>query len=208
MQHRLAIVLTVLAALAAGCTRKTSDRDVVFLKPADALAKSTEAPGLFGSPTRSVWVDPRQPEHYAAEHIEGAISLPFPRMSAEAPVVLRGYNHFFVYGTSFDDTIAKAASKRLMELGFDDVYTIEGGLAAWKRDGYAVVAMPAAAPAKPAAPAPGATVPANAPTAAPAPKPANTPAPAPAPGKVAPASAPAPAPQGTTSPASTPSKTP
>jgi len=148
MQRRLALTLVTLVAIATGCTRKTSDRDVVFLEPDQALAKSHESPGLFGGERRPVWVDPRTPEHYAECHIAGAISLPFPRMSAEAPVVLRGYDMFFVYGTSHDDTIAKAASKRLMELGFDHVYTLRGGLEKWKSDGLEVASNPTAKPAE------------------------------------------------------------
>jgi rhodanese-related sulfurtransferase len=163
MQRRLALALVALATIATGCTRKTSDRDVVFLEPDQALARSHESPGLFGGERRPVWVDPRTPEHYAECHIAGAISLPFPRMSAEAPVVLRGYDMFFVYGTSHEDTIAKAASKRLMELGFDDVYTLKGGLEKWKADGLEVVSNPSTKPA--GAPAQGA--PAAAPAAAP-----------------------------------------
>jgi rhodanese-related sulfurtransferase len=139
MRTRTAWTVAFLALLAAGCTRKTSDRDVQFMTPAQALARSGEDPGLFGKERKPVWIDPRTPEKYAECHIAGAISLPFQRMSAEASVVLRGYDMFFVYGSAWDDTIAKAASKRLMELGFDDVYTLEGGLENWKRDGQPVI---------------------------------------------------------------------
>ena len=148
MQLRQALAVIALVAVASGCTRKTSDRDVVFLEPDAALVKSHESPGLFGGERRPVWIDPRTPQHYSECHIAGAISLPFPRMTAEAPVVLKGYDMFFVYGTSHDDTIAKAASKRLMELGFDDVYTLKGGLDAWKSAGKDVVTDPAAKPSE------------------------------------------------------------
>lgn len=204
MRPCLACTVVVLAALAAGCTRKTSDRDVVFLTPAEAVARSTEPQGLLSKEPRSVWVDPRTPEHYAEEHVAGAISLPFPRMSAEAPVMLRGYDRFFVYGSAWDDTIAKAASKRLMELGFDDVYTIKGGLATWSEDGYPVEANAAAKAAREAkeAAAKAKAMPAK-PAAAPTPAPAasapvTTPAqPAAAPATPAPAkSDPKPAPTG------------
>jgi rhodanese-related sulfurtransferase len=141
MTPRTASALVLLASLAVGCTRKTSDRDIVYLTPAEAIGKSAQPTGLFGGrERRSVWVDPRTPQHYAEGHVSGAVSLPFPRMSAEAKVALRGYDQFFVYGTGTDDTIAKAASKRLMELGFDDVYTLKGGLEKWKEDGHEVVA--------------------------------------------------------------------
>ena len=46
------------------------------------------------------------------------------------------------------DVMAKAASKRLLELGYDGVFTIRGGIKAWQREGYelqkdsAIVAPP------------------------------------------------------------------
>ena len=68
-------------------------------------------------------------------------------MQAEAETTLKGYDQFIVYDTDWEDTIGKAASKRLMELGFDNVYTLEGGLKAWKRDGNSVeTGVPASRP--------------------------------------------------------------
>ena len=165
----LAALLLPLTLACTACTRKTSDRDLVFLTPAQAVEKFHDKPGLFGKPVRGVWVDPRRPETYAKEHVAGAISLPLARMEAEAQIALRGYDLFIVYDTDFEDTIGKAASKRLMELGFDEVYTLEGGLKAWKRDGYEVdppappeptkPVVPAAKPAPATAPAPTAPAP-------------------------------------------------
>jgi len=148
----LAALLLPPALACNACTRKTSDRDLVFVTPAQAIEKFHGKPGLFGKPVKGVWVDPRRPEHYAKEHVAGAISLPLARMEAEAAIALRGYDLFIVYDTDLEDTMGKAASKRLMELGFDDVYTLEGGLKAWKREGYEVEPREAPAPEKPAAP--------------------------------------------------------
>jgi rhodanese-related sulfurtransferase len=103
-----------------------------------AVEKINEKPGILDRKLRTAWVDPRTTELYAKEHIPGAICLPFPRMQAEAETTLKGYDQFIVYDTDWEDTIGKAASKRLMELGFDNVYTLEGGLKAWKRDGNSV----------------------------------------------------------------------
>jgi rhodanese-related sulfurtransferase len=182
----IALLLLPLALAATACTRKTSDRDLVFVTPAQAVEKFSERPGLFGKPIRGVWVDPRRPESYAKEHVAGAISLPLARMEAEAPIALRNYDLFIVYDTDFEDTIGKAASKRLMELGFDDVYTLEGGLKAWKRDGYEVEPHAAPEPPKLAAPAPASAAPSAPAAPAPAAKPATN-APAAAEPKVLPA---------------------
>lgn len=189
MRHLLLASLLPVFLFASGCTRKTSDRDLVFVTPAQAIEKFHGKTGFWGKPVRGVWVDPRRPEHYAKEHVAGAISLPLARMEAEAAIVLRGYDLFIVYDTDMEDTMGKAASKRLMELGFDEVYTLEGGLKAWKREGYEVEPREAPAAEKPAPAAPTTTptksvapAPSAMPSAAPppAPKPATQPAVAPA----------------------------
>ena len=186
----IAVLMLPLVLAAAACTRKTSDRDLVFVTPAQAVEKLHAKPGLFGKPVRGVWIDPRRPEHYAKEHVAGAISLPLARMEAEAPVVLRGYDLFLVYDTDLEDTIGKAASKRLMEIGFDDVYTLEGGLKAWKREGFEVEPRAEPAPDKPVAPTkPALATPTERPAAAPTATKTAPPEPA-----VAPAAPPASAP--------------
>lgn len=147
--RRIVSLAIASCVVCAGCTRKTSDRDLVFVTPFQAVEKVNTTPGLFDKKLNTVWVDPRTPELFAAGHIPGAISLPFPRMSNEAELILKGYDQFIVYDSDWEDTIGKAASKRLMEIGFDNVFTLEGGLKAWKRDGNDVetsVAVPADAP--------------------------------------------------------------
>jgi len=56
---------------------------------------------------------------------------------------------FIVYDTDYDDVLAKAASKRLMELGYENVYSLLGGLKAWKTEGYPVEKSQAPAVANP-----------------------------------------------------------
>jgi len=40
--------------------------------------------------------------------------------------------------TDYDDVMAKAAAKRLLELGYREVYCILGGLKGWQADGNPV----------------------------------------------------------------------
>ncbi|MGA1045429.1 MAG: rhodanese-like domain-containing protein [Phycisphaerales bacterium] len=123
-----------------GCEAKTSDRDIVWVEPAEALTEGSKQRGLFGSGgTKVVWLDPRLPAEYEKEHIEGAINMPFATISDEAATRLSGYDAFIVYGTDYADPIAASASKRLMEMRFKRVFTLRGGLRAWKRDGQPVV---------------------------------------------------------------------
>ena len=124
----------------AGCEPKTSDRDIVWVEPAEALTEGAKPRGLFGSGgTRVIWLDPRLPAEYEKEHIEGAINMPFATISDEAADRLAGSSAFIVYGNDYADPIAASASKRLMEMGYKRVFTLRGGLRAWKRDGQPVV---------------------------------------------------------------------
>ena len=52
---------------------------------------------------------------------------------------LGGRKPILVYGEGFQDILADAASKRLIQLGYKDVYTLRGGIQQWEADGYEVV---------------------------------------------------------------------
>lgn len=137
-----------LAALPLGCTRKTSDRSIVWIAPAAAQAEAARGGGTFGfgSRTSAIWVDARPAAEFERERIAGAVSLPFPEMNDRAVPMLSGRDPIFVYGNDHGDPIAVSASKRLIEMGFRNVQTIQGGLRAWKRDGQPIASGPPATP--------------------------------------------------------------
>ena len=140
---------SLLLALAA-CERRTTDRDIIYLDPYEAISMINKPPGAFQSARTSAFVDPRSRVEYEKQHIAGAISLPFQDMTLEAKAVLEPYSVIIVYDTDYDDVIGKAASKRLLELGLKDIYTLDGGLKAWKRAGNEVQSgLPADAPQLP-----------------------------------------------------------
>lgn len=138
--HTLPLLAAIAGAAAwiSACEMRTTDRDIVFLDPYETVAMLNKPPGAFQSARTSAFVDPRSREEYAKEHIAGAISLPFPDMTLEAHGVLDAYEALVVYDTDYEDVIAKSASKRLLELKFKEVYTLEGGLKAWKKAGNEV----------------------------------------------------------------------
>jgi len=145
----LIMSLTCVCAIAA-CETSTSDRDLVFLNSYDALKTISQPGGVFSSAKTSAFIDPRSRENYATKHIAGAISLPFEDMTLEAPGLLEKYDILVVYGTDYNDILASASSKRLMEIGFKTVYTLEGGLKAWEKAGNEVqTGVPANAPELP-----------------------------------------------------------
>ena len=150
MHHSTPIVLCAAAWLALGalgCDRKTSDKNLVFVDPYRAVEVMNQPGSIFEKPKAATFVDPRPRIDYVREHIPGAINLPFEDMTLEAQTYLGKYQILVVYDTDYDDIICRAASKRLMELGFDNVYSLEGGLKAWKKAGNEVnTGLPTDAP--------------------------------------------------------------
>lgn len=145
---RLARPLTLLTliafALAAttlpACKTKTNDRKLSIVEPTQAEQEMMGRSGLFGGnkPVRGVYLDPRDEDAYRKCHIKGAINVPFPDIETLYSSKLADYDLIIVYDTDYSDIMAKAASKRLQELGHRDVLTLKGGVKAWARDGYPV----------------------------------------------------------------------
>ncbi len=141
--------LFIVGALVA-CELNTSDRDLVYLDSYSAIKVCNQLPGAFQSVKKSAFIDPRSRQLYEQKHIAGAISMPFEDMTLEAKGLLESYDILIVYDTDYDDILAKAASKRLLEQGFKTVYTLEGGLKAWEKSGNEVQSgLPANAPELP-----------------------------------------------------------
>ena len=126
-------------ALPRGCDIKTSDRDLVMLDPQAAIDRFHERGSLLSKATVACYVDPRSAAEYAEGHLPGAINVPLVRMPEEARALLAGHDLFIVYGSTFQDPMAKAGAKRLLELGFKEVFVMDGGTRAWEKDGYKLV---------------------------------------------------------------------
>ena len=99
------------------------------------------------------FIDPRNESEYVKAHIPGAVHLPFGAVESRFKEV-RGGGILIVYGSRYEDPLAKAMSKRLIELGAADVRTLDGGILAWQQAGKPVVSgdkpmPPAPHPASP-----------------------------------------------------------
>jgi 3-mercaptopyruvate sulfurtransferase SseA len=138
------VAMLVIAANAlvagSGCTRSTSDRDLVYKRPEELVELANEAGGAFGSKglPKVLWLDPRTTAEFEAAHIPQATSIPFPDIERTHEVTCRGFDLYIVYDTDYDDVMAKAAAKRLIELGYKPVYSMMGGLKAWEAAGFSV----------------------------------------------------------------------
>ena len=140
-------VLTTLlvgASTLIGCSNKTSDKDLRFVTSGAAIDLLGQPTGAFGSLGNrvNVWLDPRTEAEYEKAHIPNAISMPFPQIEQDSKARLLNAGTIIVYDTDWNDVIGVSASKRLMELGHSNVYTLKGGLEAWVADGNEVQSGP------------------------------------------------------------------
>ncbi len=129
----------LIGGLLFGCTgTKTSDRSLSFVTPpeAEALIQGRKKLLGLGGKSAGVWVDPRSDREFREGHIPGAVHLP-AEVIDDRHRSLRDYDVVIVYGDSYNDSVALAASKRLIELGHD-VQTLRGGLRAWTAAGNAL----------------------------------------------------------------------
>lgn len=84
---------------------------------------------------KSVVVDVRSPEEYAAGHIPGAVNRPVEKLAIYEEA-LKAYDH--VYVTCFSGGRSGMACARLDAIGLKDVRNVEGGMMLWKRAGHPV----------------------------------------------------------------------
>ena len=135
----LALITALVTGLTflGGCSNKTSDKDLQFVTSTAAIELLAQSTGAFGSQGNrvNVWLDPRTEEEYAKAHIPNAISMPFPQIEQDYKSRLLNAATIIVYDTNWNDVIGVSASKRLMELGHSNVYTLKGGLESWIADG-------------------------------------------------------------------------
>lgn len=120
-----------------GCDTATSDKDLVFIEPDKGLELVGEHKTLLGmgEVKKGVWVDPRTELEFSKGHIPGAINIPYQHITRDN-YLLKDYDIIVVYGNDYNDAKASGMSKKLMELGFKKVNTLNGGVRAWKQAGY------------------------------------------------------------------------
>jgi rhodanese-related sulfurtransferase len=81
-------------------------------------------------------IDVREPDEYAYEHIDGTLNIPESLLAASMDRLPRDRD---VYVTCATGIRSAQAVGRLRSVGFPAVHNVEGGIAAWKKEGLPVV---------------------------------------------------------------------
>ena len=146
--NRLVMVLCGLVLVFAGagglggCSGKT-DLSIQYWQANQAIAKVAE---LSKDPESLAIIDVRSSEEFAKERIAGARNMTIAEFAtpsvrdAKAPgeTVIAGKDEILIYANDPGSAVPRAMAKRLMRMGYDDVYVLQGGLLAWKRAGGVV----------------------------------------------------------------------
>jgi rhodanese-related sulfurtransferase len=129
------------------CSNKTSDRSITYVDAAKALPLHQKSTLEAKEPSAVIFVDPRPKAQFDAAHIAGATSITLAQANAGTlrvdptlprhpsrtrPTALSEYDAIIVYGNDPASGVALAMAKRLLHLGFGDVYVLRGGLKSWR----------------------------------------------------------------------------
>ncbi|MCH2135343.1 MAG: rhodanese-like domain-containing protein [Phycisphaerales bacterium] len=129
--HRMLLLTLVLT----GCGKTWSDKDLVFVNVDEANALIAREDGTWLKAAKpNAWLDARNPDTYRLGHIPGALNLPLRNVDTQW-TRLEDHGSVVVYAGTFNDPIADAMSKALLEKGITHVYTLSGGWKAWMEAG-------------------------------------------------------------------------
>ena len=131
---RRAAAIVAVAVFLTGCnTNRTSSKSIVYVDPAKGVEVVQSGAGSIlgmGDHEPGLWVDSRNPEEFEAAHIVGAINIPFQFVTRDQDQ-MRGYGAVVVYGRGYNDPRAEGMTKRMLDLGFENVHLLRGGIRAW-----------------------------------------------------------------------------
>jgi rhodanese-related sulfurtransferase len=109
---------------------------IPMISPRDAAAAiASDRSGAADPATRPLIVDVREPEEFASERIEGAVLIPMSQFVArhaelprDRPLLMQCHS----------GSRSASATMYLLQRGWTDVRNLDGGIAAWMRDGLPV----------------------------------------------------------------------
>lgn len=128
----LAILFMTVGLLLGGCEAlqggpETSDSSLMIMTEDEVAEAMINEAGI-------VLVDVRREDAFASGHLPGAVNLPIERIGFDDPELL-DRSRIIVYGQNFQSKLPTAAAKKMMRLGYENVYEFRGGVELWEQSG-------------------------------------------------------------------------
>jgi len=138
------LLLVVLWPFFAGCmgSAQTTDRDITVIE-IEQLSAMIEGREKWKKKSPTVIIDVRSVSEYNRGHIPGALSIPVAELRANDPRLAEAHN-LVVYGSGLMDYLSAAAFKKMISLGYQNVYDFRSGAWMWQRQGREMVTFGAA----------------------------------------------------------------
>ena len=86
----------------------------------------------------AVLLDPRPAAKFEKSHLPNAINIPMPEIILGHPELAKAKN-IIVYAGGWQDYMSSAAAKKMLALGYKNVYDFRGGIEQWKTEGGRVI---------------------------------------------------------------------
>ena len=84
------------------------------------------------------FIDVREPEEFEVGHLEGALNIPHSQIEQRSDEITKDHPH--VVYCIHSSWRAPYAANALADLGYENVYVLDGGVSAWHAGGQAVYA--------------------------------------------------------------------
>jgi parallel beta-helix repeat protein len=107
----------------------------------DRLISVHDVYGMMSSSDQVVFLDVRSTHQYASGHIDGSVSMPMDELACESCLLsqLGRYKDDMIIVYCDDGSLSLRAASLLHQNGFTEVYSLAGGLNAWKSEGLTVI---------------------------------------------------------------------
>lgn len=96
-----------------------------------------EVKDAIGAKEKVTIVDVRTPEEYKTGHLKNSVLLPLDALASDAAKTLPDKNQMMYIYCRTGGRSAKAVTE-LQQIGYADVYSMDGGITAWQDSGYLV----------------------------------------------------------------------
>jgi rhodanese-related sulfurtransferase len=134
----LAIILALSVVTIAGCSKEPTVTTANQIIKKISVAEANTLIQTYAGKADFVLLDVRTPAEFAAGHLEGAIMIDFNAGNFRAEAEKLDINKRYLVYCRTDNRSGQAVTI-MKDLGFKEIYDMDGGITEWQAAGYPVV---------------------------------------------------------------------